>query len=124
MKAMIETYKELIVWQKGIILVTKIYAFTASFPKEEMYSLSSQMRRAAVSIPSNIAEGRSRSSRKDFVQFLRISHGSLAELETQLIVSEELKYGNGMLRKEIFVLINEEKKMLISMISKLKSPSA
>ena len=87
-------YKELIVWQKSIELVIQIYKATKSFPKEEVYGLSSQMQRAVVSIPSNIAEGHERNSSKEFVQFLYISRGSLAELETQVIIAEKLGYIN------------------------------
>ena len=88
------SYKELIVWQKSIELVIQIYKVTKAFPKEEMYGLTSQMQRAAVSIPSNIAEGHERNSSKEFVQFLYISRGSLAELETQVIIAEKLGYIN------------------------------
>lgn len=88
------SYKELIVWQKSIQLVTDIYKLTKTFPKEEVYGLSSQMQRAVVSIPSNIAEGNDRNSSKEFSQFLRIARGSLAELETQIIISEKLEYTN------------------------------
>jgi four helix bundle protein len=86
------SYKELIVWQKSIQLVTDIYKLTKTFPKEEIYGLASQMQRAVVSIPSNIAEGNDRNSSKEFSQFLRIARGSLAELETQIIISEKLGY--------------------------------
>ncbi|MEK9151500.1 MAG: four helix bundle protein [Patescibacteria group bacterium] len=119
---MIETYKDLIIWQKGIEIVSAAYQFTARFPKEEIYGLTSQMRRAAVSIPSNIAEGRSRSTRKDFLQFLRIASGSLAELETQLIVSEKLGLGDVAHSKKLLALLDEEKRMLNSMMKKLKLP--
>ena len=88
------SYKELIVWQKSIQLVTDIYKLTKTFPKEEIYGLASQMQRAVVSIPSNIAEGNDRNSSKEFSQFLRIARGSLAELETQIIISEKLEYTN------------------------------
>jgi len=81
---MLHSYKELTVWQKSMDLVTVIYTLTENFPKEEMYGLTSQMRKCAVSIPSNIAEGRLRGTRKDFVQFLRIAYGSGGELDTQL----------------------------------------
>lgn len=118
---MIETYKELIVWQKGIAIVSLTYRYTATFPKEEIYGLTSQMRRAAVSIPSNIAEGRSRSTRKDFAQFLRIAQGSLAELETQLVVSENLGFGKVDIRQELLDHLAEEKRMLNAMIKKLNS---
>ena len=88
------SYKELIVWQRSIDLVIQIYKVTKAFPKEEMYGLTSQMQRVAVSIPSNIAEGHERNSSKEFVQFLYISRGSLAELETQVLIAEKLGYIN------------------------------
>ena len=89
---MINSYKELIVWQKSMDLVVEIYKLVKSLPKDELYALSSQMRRAAVSIPSNIAEGYSRDSDKQFLQFLSISKGSASELETQLIICTRLNY--------------------------------
>ena len=85
-------FKELMVWQKAIDLVTEIYKITRAFPKEEVFGLVSQMQRAAVSIPSNIAEGHERNSEKEFAQFLCIARGSLAELETQIIIAEKLSY--------------------------------
>ncbi len=85
-------HHELRVWQEAISLVKDVYQTTASFPKEEIYALTSQMRRAAVSIPSNIAEGAARTGDKEFLQFLSISRGSLSELETQLIIAKELGY--------------------------------
>lgn len=88
------SYKELLVWQKSIQLVVEVYKLTKIFPKEEIYGLVSQMRRAAVSIPSNIAEGHDRNSDKEFSQFLCISRGSLAELETQVIIAQKLGYIN------------------------------
>jgi four helix bundle protein len=87
-----KTHKDLDVWKDGIELVKLIYNLTSSFPKEEMYGLTSQIRRSGVSIPSNIAEGAARKSKKEFVQFLYIALGSIAELETQLIISKELGY--------------------------------
>ena len=86
------SYRDLIVWQKAIDLVAEIYKATDTFPDREKYALSSQMRRAAVSIPSNIAEGRSRSTRKDFINFLHTALGSGTELETQLIIGKRLGY--------------------------------
>jgi four helix bundle protein len=83
--------KELKVWQKAIDLAVDIYASTAEFPSEEKYGLTSQIRRSAVSIPSNISEGAGRNSSKEFVQFLSIAHGSSYELQTQLIISNRLK---------------------------------
>ena len=86
----VKHYKELIVWQKSMDLVVLIYAITKQLPKDELYGLSSQMRRAAISIPSNIAEGSERGTSKDFAQFLRIADGSSSELETQLLICERL----------------------------------
>jgi four helix bundle protein len=85
-------YKDLLVWQKGIELVKEIYKLTKPFPNDERFGLISQMRRAAVSIPSNIAEGQARHTTKEFIQFLSHAEGSLAELETQIVVSSELGY--------------------------------
>jgi four helix bundle protein len=88
---MVKQYSELVAWQKAMDLVNEVYRLTKEFPREELYGLTGQLRRAAVSIPSNIAEGQSRSS-KDFVHFLSIAHGSLSEVETQMIVAERLGY--------------------------------
>lgn len=83
-------HKDLNVWKEAIVLVKSIYHFTKSLPKEEEYNLISQLRRSAVSIPSNIAEGAARNSNKEFIRFLNISRGSLAELETQIVISMEI----------------------------------
>ena len=85
-------HHDLKVWQEAMELVTDIYRVTGEFPREEIYSLTSQMRRAAVSVPSNIAEGAARISNKEFLQFLAIARGSLSELETQIIISQNLDY--------------------------------
>jgi len=85
-------HEDLEIWKKSIILVKEIYVITRNFPEEEKFVLISQMRRAAISIPSNIAEGAARKSKKEFANFLSISLGSLSELETQLIISKELDY--------------------------------
>src|SRR3990167_6595291 len=116
---MIHSYKDLIIWQKGIHLVTVIYDFTKDFPKEETFGLSSQIKRAAVSIPTNIAEGRFRGSRKDFNNFLRIAYASGAELETELYISENLKFGNIEKLKKVRAILDEEMRMLNVMIKKL-----
>lgn len=87
-------FKELEIWKKGVALTTDIYKATATFPKEEMYGLTSQIRRAAVSIPSNIAEGAGRNSDAEFVRFLSISNGSCCELETQLLIAVNLGFLN------------------------------
>src|SRR5574340_1576313 len=85
-------YKDLVVWQKAMDLVTEIYRVTQKFPKHELFSLTSQLRRAAVSIPSNIAEGQGQLSKGDFRRFLGHARGSLSELETQIIISQNLGY--------------------------------
>ena len=113
-------FKELLVWQKSINFVTEIYKETEAFPKAEMYGLTSQIRRATVSIPSNIAEGNSRRSVPDYLQFLRISRGSCAEVETQLIISKNL----GFLYEEKSLKLNQDiieiSKMLNGLINSLK----
>src|SRR5208282_1403515 len=89
---MVKSFRDLDVWHLGVELAETVYRVTARFPKSEIFALSSQMRRAAVSIPSNIAEGRSRDSRREFLYFLSVSRGSLAELETQLELAIRLDY--------------------------------
>ena len=88
-------HHDLHVWQEAMLLVKDIYAVTKQFPREEIYALTSQMRRAAVSIPSNISEGAARTSTKEFLQFLSIARGSLSELETQVILAEDFGYLGG-----------------------------
>ena len=89
---MSENYRDLIAWQKARMLALDVYRCTRKFPKDEIYGLSSQMRRAAVSVPSNIAEGKGRYSQKEFVQFLYHARGSLLELETQFSIAHDLEY--------------------------------
>lgn len=117
----IHTYKELIVWQKGIDLVSAVYDFTKDFPKEEVFGLTSQIKRAAVSIPTNIAEGRHRGTRKDFLQFIRIAYASGAELETEIYLTEKLNFGKAEKRENVKKILEEEMKMLHVMIRKLRS---
>lgn len=113
-------FKELLVWQKSINFVTEVYKETESFPKTEVYGLISQIRRAAVSIPSNISEGNSRRSVPDYLQFLRISRGSCTEVETQLIISKNL----GFLNEKNYLKLNQDiieiSKMLNGLINSLK----
>lgn len=119
--AIINTYKDLIVWQKSMNLVTIVYELTEMFPKSELYGLSSQIRRAAVSIPSNIAEGRRRGGKKEFTQFIVIAYGSGAELETQLEIAKRLNYcKEGDLQKAVG-LLDEIMRMLNKMLSSLRS---
>ncbi len=117
----IQSFKDLIVWQKSMLLAKKVYILTESYPKNEMYGIVSQMRRASVSIPSNVAEGYGRKSRKEYSQFYSIAYGSLLELETQLLLSFDL----GFIKETEFKTINsireEVSKMLFTMIEKLKS---
>jgi len=88
----VKSYKELIVWQKSMDLVEEIYSATRTFPKEEIYALTNQLRRASVSIASNIAEGQGRQTTADFCRHLSIANGSLYETETQILISQRLKY--------------------------------
>ena len=110
------THKDLDVWKKSMNLVVLTYKVTTQFPKEELFGLSSQMRRAAVSIPSNIAEGHGRNSEKELIRFLYISLGSASELETQLLLSHQL----GFMNEESFIKLNDMNiqvvKMLVSLI--------
>lgn len=119
----IQTYKDLIVWQKAMDLVVAVYDLTENFPKSEMYSLTLQMRRAVVSVPSNIAEGRRRSSRKDFRHFLLIAFGSGAELETQVEISKRLNFAKNLNYKKTDSLLDEVMKMLNKMTSSLQATS-
>ena len=110
------SYRDLIVWQKSMELAKETYLLTKIFPKEELYGLISQMRRCAVSVPSNIAEGKGRGSDKEFIRFLRISLGSLYELNTQLELSHNLNYTKN--TDTIFDLSFEIEKMLNALIAK------
>ena len=116
-----KTYKDLIVWQKAIELVVSVYELTNKFPKEEIFGLTSQIRRVVVSIPSNIAEGRRRGTRKDFRQFLIIAYGSGAELETQLEIAQRLRFCS-LGGQKVEELLLEVMKMLNKMLSSLKTP--
>lgn len=113
---MIQSYKQLIVWQKSKRLVVEIYKLTENFPKDEVFGLTSQMRRCAVSIPSNIAEGRMRGTKKDFLSFLRISYGSGAELETQIEIAKEIFKNKNLEYSQADSLLEETMKMLNAML--------
>ena len=115
-------HHELKAWQEAISLVQDIYRITALFPKEEIYGLTSQMRRAAVSIPSNIAEGAVRTVQKEFLQFLSISRGSLSELDTLLIIANELGYIQSM--ESIQIKIDSLFGLLGGLINSLRARSA
>lgn len=115
-------FKDLYVWQSSMSLVKNIYSITDRFPQSERFCLIDQIRRAAVSIPSNIAEGQARSSKKDFIRFLYISQGSAAEVETQIILSEMLGYLPKNELESLVSQITEIKKMLSSLIAYLAKP--
>jgi four helix bundle protein len=112
-------YKDLLVWQKGISLSKLVYKLTANFPVDERFGLTSQMRRAAVSVPSNIAEGQARQGTKEFLQFLSHAEGSLAELETQLLLCVELEFAKDSGIAAPLQEIDELQKMLIALKRKL-----
>lgn len=115
----IQSYKDLIVWQKAVELSVLVYELTEKFPQSEMYGLTSQMRRAAISIASNIAEGSRRGTKKDFRQFLLIAYGSGAELETQLMVAKKLSFGMTFDSTKADAILEEVMRMLNTLISKL-----
>ena len=115
----VQHYQQLIAWQKAIDVVTAVYQATARFPKEELYGLTSQMRRAAVSIPSNIAEGQGRKSRGEFQHFLGIAKGSLFELETQVVISVRLRFLNAIDTKPLEDKIHELGRIVNGLVASL-----
>lgn len=117
----IVSYKDLIVWQKTMDLVVSVYNLTEKFPQSELYGLTSQMRRSAVSIPSNIAEGRKRGTRKEFHNFIVIAYGSGAELETQIEIVKRLPFGKNLDFSKVDALLNEVMRMLNTMTTSLNS---
>ncbi len=118
----IKNFRDLRVWQMSKAIVTQVYHITESFPKQEAYGLTQQLRRSAVSVPSNIAEGHGRGSRKEYTQFLTIARGSLAEMETQLEIAIDLGYVSREEFEEKFKTIEQLAKMLQRLIAALKSP--
>ncbi|OGK13201.1 hypothetical protein A3A93_02425 [Candidatus Roizmanbacteria bacterium RIFCSPLOWO2_01_FULL_38_12] len=121
---MINTYKDLTVWQRAIELVEEVYKVSNKFPKEEIYGLTSQMKRASISIPSNIAEGRRRRTKADYFRFLIIAYSSGAELETQIEIAKRLKFIDSSNYSKLDNLLDEVMKMLNKMLNnsnKLKS---
>jgi four helix bundle protein len=121
-RSLAKSYRELRVWNKAMDLATLIYSVTGDFPKEEIYGLSSQMRRAAVSIASNIAEGSARGTRKDFKQFVSIARGSNCELQTQLLLAKRLGFGTPKKVAEAEELTNDVGQMLSGLSKYLDSP--
>lgn len=121
-KQPIRSYRDLLVWQKSMTLVTRVYLLSRVFPKEETYGLTAQIRRAAVSIPSNIAEGFGRYSTPDYVRFLQMASGSLFELQTQLEIARNLDLIKEASFGELYSTTAEIERMLGSLIIKLKHP--
>lgn len=115
----INNYKDLLVWQKAMNLVVEVYKTTKMLPKEEAFGISDQMRRAAVSIPSNIAEGYGRQTPKSYAQFLTVARGSAYELETQLLLCQKIHHISSEITKTLIATISEITKMLTSLINKL-----
>lgn len=116
-----KSHKDLIVWQKSMLLVKRLYEVSQTFPQEELFGITSQMRRAAVSIPSNIAEGYGRIHDKDTVRFLSIALGSASELETQLLISGQLGYMSKPELDELLMLNTEIIRMLAQLLKKIGS---
>jgi len=117
----IKSYKDLIVWQKAMELVVAVYELTENYPKSEIYGLTAQTRKSAVSIPSNIAEGSRRSSRKDYCHFIIIAYGSGSELETQIEIAKRLPFGKDLNFSAVDNLLNEVMRMLNKMMSSLQT---
>jgi len=117
----VESFKDLFVWQKGIELVNNVYKATKKFPKDELYCLTSQIRRSAISIPANIAEGWGRGTTKNYLQFLDITRGSLFELDTLIIIANNQEYLKTENCSEIENKINEIGRMLNALITKLEN---
>ena len=113
-------YKDLVAWQKAMELVELVYVATGEFPKHEIYGLANQMRRAAVSVPSNIAEGKAHYSNRDFVRFLRHARGSLAEIETQILIAERRRYLTPATTAKLAQQLDELGRILSGLINSLK----
>ncbi|MCR4965696.1 MAG: four helix bundle protein [Bacteroidales bacterium] len=115
----IQSYKELIVWQKAMDMVANVYKLTQDLPKEELFALTSQIRRAAISVPSNIAEGYGRQSKKEYLHFLSVANGSVCEIETQLLLCAKIGYLSEESIKETLQTLSEIGKMIFSIRQKI-----
>ncbi|MBU4272082.1 MAG: four helix bundle protein [Planctomycetes bacterium] len=115
----VKDYRDLIVWQKAMNLVETIYRTTKTFPREEIYGLTSQIRRAAISIPSNIAEGNGRHTTRDYVHFLGMAYGSVKEVETQVLISERLRYINSDRSGELVQMTTEIARLISGLVNSL-----
>jgi four helix bundle protein len=116
-----QSYRDLVAWQKAMALVTQVYQATRKFPRDEMYGLANQLRRAAVSVPSNIAEGQARFSSREFRHFLSHARGSLVEVETQLCIAQSLGYLTPEQSKQILSAVSELGRILNGLIASIKS---
>ena len=117
----VESYHDLKVWQRGMKLVEQVYTLTEPFPASEKYELTSQLRRAAVSVPSNIAEGWGHSSQKQYIHFLELARSSLFEIETQIRIASRLGYVNADERDQLLSETDAQSKMLLSLMRSLRS---
>jgi len=120
---MLTSYRDLLVWQKAVELALLVYRMSAGFPKQEVYGLTSQVRRAGISVPSNIAEGYGRGTRREYIQFLSIAQGSLKEMETQTIIAHRLGYATPSQSEKVLSEAEVVGKMLGSLIRSLKAKS-
>lgn len=118
---MLKTYKELLVWQKSFQLCKSLYSATKAFPSDERFGLTAQIRRAAVSVPSNIAEGYERGTTRDYLRFLYIAKGSLSEIETQMLLARDLEFTKGRSVEETIKDIDEVERMLVALIRSLEA---
>ncbi|HEX4029792.1 MAG TPA: four helix bundle protein [Terracidiphilus sp.] len=118
---MVQSFRDLVVWQRSMELAVAVYRVSKELPREEMYGLSSQMRRSAVSVPCNIAEGQGRNNTGEFRQFLGIARGSNSELQTQIEIARRLQFADAQLLDEAESLSHEVGKMLFSMLESLKT---
>ena len=117
----VESYRDLKVWQRGMKFVEQVYTLTEPFPASEKYELTSQLRRAAVSVPSNIAEGWGHSSQKQYIHFLELARSSLFEIETQIRIANRLGYANADERDQLLSETDAQSKMLLSLMRSLRS---
>ncbi len=118
----IKSYRDLHIWQKAMEVARLVYDYTRTFPSDERFGLTSQLRRSAVSVPSNIAEGRGRGTTADYVRFLRIARGSLFESQTQIELSQMLGFGQSAQANELLTRSNEIERMINSLINKMSPP--
>jgi len=121
---MIKSYRDLVVWQKAMDLVTEVYRVSKKFPKDELFGLTGQMRRAAVAVPSNIAEGYGKSSRKEYIYFLSNARGSLLELETQMLIASNLSYLKESEVDDLLSLVSQVGRIIHGLLSSLKTPKS